>query len=196
MIKFAKTQHISQCIEIQKNSLSKDILSELNNYFLFYLFFESCINNINCFFLVNEEKGTVTSFIIILKNPSKFFFDLLKASIRNYSYTLHAFLLMIKNVHNFTKCVLFLKPPINEFFVELPGQMPEIKVIATRNEYQNKGYGTQLLNYALKLIDNKCIVKTHSEKAAQFYIKNGGAIAGYERTGLWKLTIFYFFPIK
>lgn len=178
MIVSANKADMRKVVDIQKGSLPNDLISCFSDNYLIKHFYPKFINR-NSIFMIHKKEDEILGYIIIIKDTkymkykllSYFTFEeVLKYTLRNFR----------KNIMSLLGICFPQKKVSSEY-----KRGAEIYFIAVTPLHHNKGIGSQLLleciNKLRAIGEKRCIVKTSSNKAEQFYIKNGFKYIGREK---------------
>lgn len=192
MLRYANASDTADIAKIHVSAMPKDLLPSLGVSFLRKTFIPACLRDNNTFILIHHDDTVLTSFAVFSKAPQAITKDimarkinLLAAVLKKLVVTPSFIKILIGYLCSYSKIV---NPPTNDI-----DSYPEIYTIASHPEHIGKGYGTSILAEGLQILKTQkapgCLVRTASQKAKTFYLKNNFKFIGQEHRGSTILDI-------
>jgi len=157
MISYASRKHIPQIASIHCDSLPDDFLPHLGKNFLENIFYPAVLQSGQAKLIIDtDEHDNLTGFIVMTKNSSKFFLEL----IRKYPVAL-----FFNGIRSSFKSITQFKRNLEIVYSSLSlkdeVQAGEIYIIAVDKKKRGKGIGKQLILAGRRYLmeNNICTIK-------------------------------------
>ncbi|MBI4576420.1 MAG: GNAT family N-acetyltransferase [Planctomycetes bacterium] len=191
MIRLAEVSDIDAMVEIHMRALPGDLLPRLGRAFLGRTFYPTVLGSGHGFILVCEEEGRVRAYVIFARESAGLARDLSSRRVAIGWSILRRLWLDPRiplDVLAFLRGRVELTEPIED-----RERWPELYSIATLPGDQGKGFGAALVQEGLRRLWSAgapgCTVKTSSDRARAFYVKNGFRDIGVETRGARRFYI-------
>jgi ribosomal protein S18 acetylase RimI-like enzyme len=186
VIREARADDIQDIVRIHLTTLPGDFLPRLGNRFLRKVFYPGVMDSKHGLVVVQEEGGSICSFIVFAFNAEKLTREATGQKIMLAAYILAA---LIRDFSLFRELSAHLSGFKTEIYTDIKTpleKIPELFVMATAPHYQSQGMGGDLLERGIEIVSRahaECLVKTSSRHAKKFYAKHGFKEIGMEYRG-------------
>ncbi|HNN06854.1 MAG TPA: GNAT family N-acetyltransferase [Leptospiraceae bacterium] len=193
-IRMACLEDSEALTEIHCSALPDDLLPKLGKKYIKNVYYSKVLKSKYAITMLLEKGEIPVSFVTFTLEPEKLLIEIKKQKIA-------LLLALIKNSFSQPGIVPSLWNNMNtktHFDGNInPVDFPELFFIASVPDQQGKGLGKMLIKKGLQELEHisekpGCIVKTSSESAFRFYIREGFKEIGYEMRGSRKFCILCF----
>jgi len=192
MFRHANSGDIPALAGIHREALPRDLLPRLGASYLRREFYPRVLEWDGAFTIVNEEDGRLNGFCIFARDG-----DSLTRRIMQKKFTIarHLLLAGLKDRSLFAEAAACLRGFRTSLFLDRVmdlRSLPEIYLIATSPACQSRGIGGRILERGIRILFREhscCLAKTSSDRARQFYLRNGFVEVGIEHRGSRSLCI-------
>lgn len=199
MIREANINDAEALAAIHVAALPNDLLPRLGTQFLSTHFYRVVLRSEHAFTILDEEDHAIRSFIIFAHNSNAVTKQVMG---KKFSLLWHLFIAVPRDPSILGEIIGHLKGFKTELISqpnETIEKTPELYLMATAPEHHSKGIGSRLIQRGLEVLAQRnlqCIVKTSSDIAKKFYLKNHFEEIGTEFRHKRKLHILLYRPHK
>ena len=196
VIRKAISSDIQSIVRIHRDSLPYSLLPRLGEKFLRKKFYPLILDSDNALLLVKEQQGKVVGFALFVfkshlmtKEIMRHKISLSIAVIKKFFSDFRILFAALRKLRG-PKIILNKGreyTPIVEDQITVMDEMPELYTLAVSSDFRNRGFGRELTEKGLSILREKnhpkCIVKTASYLAHDFFLKSGFRDIGKEFRG-------------
>lgn len=177
---------IRDIAEIHSAALPGDLLPRLGRRFLRNVFYPSVVDSKRALVIVQEELGKICSFIVFAYDSEAITKEVTS---RRTVMAAYVFAALLRDILLLGELLSHARGFRTELLSDIDAsiyKIPELFVMATAPEYQSQGRGGKLLDRGIEILSKthtKCLVKTSSRQAKEFYERHGFREIGSEYRG-------------
>ncbi len=184
MIRKAHNEDIPFLVKIHMAALPGDLLPRLGRDFLVKTFYPAVLRSDQAFTIVHEEDGAPDAFVIFAYHSDALTNQVIKDKVSLAGSMLRGLLAdptLAREAFGFLRG--FRTELEEDLRIKLE-EIPELYLIATSPDRQSRGLGCQIVRHGLRLLADEgypcSLVKTSSDRAREFYLKQGYRLIGFE----------------
>lgn len=145
---------LNEVINIHCDSLPNDILPKIGKDFLFFCIYNTAIQTDHTQLIITKDNGKVTGFVLVSKDSSKYYKDVIIKNIFHNIY--YGCRLLYKRTISIPELLQIIKSLTKNQKPEIKG---EIVIIAVEKKYQGQGIGKMLVQESVQYLKSNKVKK-------------------------------------